>query len=286
MANLDQFIERAKYLPPAPKLLPEMLSLLGQPDIDGERIVRLINYDPGLTANVLRLCNSAFLASAMPVVSLDEAVSRIGFNEIYRLVAASVSAAVLWAPGTGQNPIHDRLWAHSVVAAVAAQVVARDLDGDQNLAFTTALLHDIGKLILMDVLEEKYLRVFDEVEANSCSMIEMEARVVGVQHAELGGRLLARWKFPLSAVSGVCFHHDPGAAGTQAASAAYVYAGNLIAYLLGHGCGDSGFAQQGHETALKALGLRRTELNRYTEEIQAGFEHVKTLIQLRKAPPA
>jgi HD-like signal output (HDOD) protein len=88
--DLDLFIDQAKQLPPAPTLLPELLSLLNKPDLDTERVVRLITYDPTLTANVLRLSNSAALGSPKPIASLNEAVLRLGFEQILRLVVGFV----------------------------------------------------------------------------------------------------------------------------------------------------------------------------------------------------
>lgn len=275
MMELDAYIDRVKKLPPAPQLLPELLHLLNQPDIDSDRIVRLITYDPSLTASVLQLCNSASLGSASPVVHLDEAVVRLGFDQVYRLVAATVGARTL----KRHNDEANLLWRHSVTAAVAAQIMARELGDDPNLVFTAALLHDIGKIILSDGMEETYSKLVQEVEVNHYSLIEAEKRVLGVEHSEIGGRLMARWKFPLNLVTAVWFHHYPAAAKPYERSAAYIYLGNLIAHLVGFGSGYQAIGVQARAEALSILKLNGDSLPKYMKATYEEFEVIHSFFK-------
>ena len=263
MVELDNYINQVKKLPPAPHLLPELLSLLNQPNVDSGRIVQLITYDPSLTASVLQLCNSAALASATPVASLEEAVVRLGFEQVYRLVAAALGARTLDHEPNASGGGGSQLWKHSVATAVAAQTIARDLGDDPNLVFTAALLHDIGKIILSDGLGETYSKLIAEVETNQYSLLEAEKRVLGAQHSEIGGRLLARWRFPLHLVSAVWFHHHPAAAQPHQRLAAFVYLGNLMAYLIGYGYGHHALTLRGRDEALSILKLNGDALPRY-----------------------
>lgn len=278
MVELDDYINRIKRLPPAPQLLPELIALLGQPNIDSSRVVRLIMYDPALTATVLQLCNSSALASASPVVHLDEAVVRLGFEQIYQLVAATLGARAL-AASKGTAIDAGQLWRHSVTTAVAAQMIARDLEDDPNLAFTAGLLHDIGKIIISQGSEQAYGPLLKEVETNQYSLLEAEKRVLGVQHSELGGRLMARWKFPLRLVSGVWFHHHPAAAQPHQKVAAFVYLGNLIAYLLGNGYGHQAVGLRGRAEALDILKLDPDSLPRYMLSTYSEFNAINRLCQ-------
>lgn len=280
--DLDQFIDRAKHLPPAPTLLPELLNLLGQPDIDSERVERLIRYDPTLTANVLRLCNSAASGSNRAVSSLDEAILRLGFSQIFRLVVASCGAISMRSTGAKHEPFQRQLWAHSVVSAVSAQKIARLREIDENLAFTAALLHDIGKIVMLDVLDDKYSRLLEEFKLNSYSLIESEQRVFGLHHAELGGRLLARWRFPMNLVAAVCFHYNPAAAAMHQNVAACVYFGNLVADVLGYACNKPNpSAQRSNDEVFRILRLDPgTELE-FSKTVKEDFAAVQSLIQIR-----
>lgn len=254
-ARLDEIINSVPYLPPAPANVPALLDLLHKPNVDSEEVVKLIAYDPGLTTNVMRLCNSAYFGGASPANDLHEAVLRLGFNEVYQLVVAIASARMLAQPQKGYGIDSGELWQHSIVAAQAATLLALEQGDDQNVVFTAALLHDVGKIVLAHSLEDAYGNLIKETEANQSALVEAERKLLGVQHTEIGGRLLARWKFSAELVAAVWFHHDPQMAKPYQKLASYVYLGNMIAYFMGFGYGHQAFAMRGREEALDILGL-------------------------------
>jgi putative nucleotidyltransferase with HDIG domain len=266
MKELDDYINKVKHLPPAPKVLPELLSLLNRDDIDADRVVSLISYDPSLTASVLQLCNSALYAPSSRIGDLHQAITWLGFKQIYQLVAAVLGARTLGAAQKGYGIGRGELWQHSVASAVAAQLIARKTGDDENLAFTAALLHDLGKIILSEALEHIYAKLVEDSEKNQHSLLESEKRLLGVQHAEIGGRLLARWKFPDQIIGAVWFHHTPKGADPHHRLAAKVYLGNLIAHFLGHGYGHQALALRGRADALEILDLSPEALPHYMIE--------------------
>src|ERR1044071_3014471 len=93
-SSLDEFLDQVEGLPPAPHILVKLLRALDEPDTDVSRIVDLISFDPALTANVLKMCNSAAFAAAEPIKDIEEAVGRLGLQPIFRLVAATNSKGV------------------------------------------------------------------------------------------------------------------------------------------------------------------------------------------------
>ena len=232
---------------PAPRVLPQLLVLLSQPNTDTGRLVELISLDPGLTASVLRLCNSAYLGNAMPAGDLQEAVTRLGFRQVYQLVAAISGAAALAPAQPGYSLEAGELWQHSVTAAIAAQLLARHLGENDTLAFTATLLHDIGKAVLAGALLPLQSQLRQAFEQSEISLLEAESQLLGVQHADTGARLLSQWRFPESLVLAVRCHHDPAAAHPHERLAALVYAGNLIACLIGHCYGSYSYALR-HKT--------------------------------------
>ena len=95
MDKSDEFIDRVSHLPPAPTVATELLGLFGNADRDLDRIVELISHDPSLTAEVLKRCNSAALGGTEAASDMFEAVTRLGFYEVYRVVAAVVGARTM-----------------------------------------------------------------------------------------------------------------------------------------------------------------------------------------------
>lgn len=280
MEELDQYIQKVKQLPPAPRVLPQLLVLLGKPDTDIRKVVDLIRYDQGLTANLLQVCNSAFFASALPVSDLEEAVNRLGFKQVFRIVASISGSRALGTKQKGYGMDEGELWRHSVTTAVAAQLIAAEAGVEANVAFTAGLLHDIGKIILSEGLEQVYSKILDEVDKNQLSLLETEKKLLGVQHAEIGGRLLARWKFPAPLVAAVWFHHTPKYANPHDKLASCVYLGNMIAYFIGNGFGHQAFALRGRAEALDILNLKPDDMPRFMIQTFENFDSIEALFNI------
>jgi putative nucleotidyltransferase with HDIG domain len=270
-----------KHLPPAPRVLPQLMQLLSSDDGDATRVVQLIQYDPGLAANVLRASNTTAFAASRRIADLGESIFRLGFNTVFQLVVA-VSAARSLRPaqkayGMGEGD----LWQHSVTTGVAARILARQVMLDENLCFTAGLLHDLGKVVLAQSLEDRYADLIRHVETNDCSLLEAEKALMGFHHAELGSRLLERWNFPASISAAVRFHHMPAAAEPHHRLAAAVYLANFIAYSIGHGYGHSAFSFRGQDAVFPILGLDPKLLDKLVVVARDEFETIETLFQIK-----
>ena len=277
MERIDEYIRKAKTLPPAPKILPQLMPLLKQTDVDSAKVVELISFDAGLTAKILTVCNSASQAGGQPVSNLHEALLRTGFAEVFRIVAKVVGEQTLGSAQTGYGLGKNELWEHSAVVAVAARIVATDRGLDPNVAFTAGLLHDVGKLVLTQALEGSYERLVEETEKNQQALVEAEKTVLGVDHAEVGGRLLSQWAFPKPLVDAVSWHHDPIKSTENAPLAACIYLANMIAAFTGHSFGHQAFAIRGRGEALQILGLQGDELPMYMIKTVDEFAKVSLL---------
>jgi putative nucleotidyltransferase with HDIG domain len=278
MQDLDSFIDKVKHLPPAPRLLPKLLSLLNDVNADNEDIVQIIRFDPALTAKVLQLCNSAYFAAAKPVADLGEAINRIGFNSIYQMVAGIVGSRLLSPPQTGYGLAQGELWKHSVVAAIASQVIAQDLNEYPDIIFTAGLLHDIGKIVLTTSMTDSYSALLSETENKQNALVEAEKNILGVDHAEIGGRLLTKWNFPQELTSAVTFHHHPDNAGENKRLAACVFLGNMVAHFMGYSYGYQAFAIRGRAEALSILDLDSERIPEYMIQTFERLEKVESFL--------
>jgi putative nucleotidyltransferase with HDIG domain len=277
--TVDDYLERATNLPPAPRILPQLLVLLNQPNTESGRLVELISLDSGLTASVLRLCNSAYFGNVLPAGDLQEAVTRLGFRQVYQLVAAISGAAALAPALPGYGIEAGGLWQHSVTAAIAAQTLARQLRENETLVFTATLLHDLGKVVLASELESVEPRIRQQLDHGEISLLEAELQMLGVQHADTGARLLVRWQFPESMVMAVRCHHHPSEAQPHERLAACVYIGNLIACLIGQSYGFYSLAWRHKTEALKILDLQPDDLSRLMIKTVEQFEVIQALFQ-------
>ena len=281
MQELDLYLNRLQHLPPAPKVLPELLRLLDRDDVDSERVVQLVQYEPSLTASILRASNRVEHAGRSRVGNISEAVFRLGFNTVFQIVVATSVGKAMTPAQKGYGMEATELWNHAVTSAVAAKMVARKVGLDENMAFTAGLLHDLGKIVLSSALEAKYNDLVRAVLEFDRSLLEAEKELLGVHHAEIGGRLLARWNFPASLVLAVSWHHMPQGANPYQKLASTTYLGNLLAYALGRGYGHTAFAFRNRPEVLPNLGLKEDVLpelliktHENLDEIQALFATV------------
>ena len=270
MPTINDYLSRARHLPQA-RIVPDLLKLLKRPNLDSSRIVHLLSPEPLLAGHVIRVANSAFYGGT-PTEDLSEAVARIGYQEAYRVVAAASGARLLGPELAGYGIGTGELWRHSYVAASAAQLVAVEVGVDENLAFTSALVHDAGKVLLNPFLV-KAKPNFVPDHGIPRTLLEVEKKALGVDHGEMGGRLLERWGFPPEIVSAVWFHNVPKGAGADRKLAALVYLGNVVACLLGYAPGHLGLAVRGRSEVFTILGLTAEELPRW---ILATFDHLQS----------
>ena len=280
MQKLDEYLDQVKQLPPAPRLVPQLLSLLSRPNTESGKVVDLISHDPSLTAAVLRTCNSAFFAGATPVTTLPDAVTRVGYQSVYNLVVSISSAKTMSVDAVFGVDVN-KLWDHSVTSAVAAQIIARDLGDDENTVFTGALLHDIGKLVFSSAEREKYADLVKKSATEQSSLAVAEKSAFGFDHAEIGARLMVRWKFPMPLVACVWFHHHPANAKGFERMASYIYLGNMISHFIGHGAGPQSFVLQGREDAQKILDLAPDRLPQYMTRTFEQWQVVQTLLNIK-----
>ncbi|MGH7973053.1 MAG: HDOD domain-containing protein, partial [Limisphaerales bacterium] len=234
MSCIDEFLESIDYLPPVPRNLVALTELLGQTEVSVEQVVEIIQYDPASTAEVLRLSNSAYLSPAEPASDLHEAITRVGFNEIFQLVTPLSVAPLISCEHKGSGLCVRDLWMHSVIAAVAGKLIAATHEEETSLAFTACILHDLGKILFARGLTNDYDTVLALSQRDQIPLHMAERTVLGFDHAELGGRLLERWKFPPQLIHAACFHHDPAAAPSEYRRvAAYAHLGDMIVMEMG-----------------------------------------------------
>jgi putative nucleotidyltransferase with HDIG domain len=276
MDKVDQYIESVIHLPPAPTLLIELLGLFKEPDRDVDRVVELVSLEPSITAEVLRRCNSAFLGGGEPASDMFEAVSRLGFYEVYTVVAAMFGASAKAIPGAAEAVDVSQLWKHSVVAAVAASVVAEEIGDAAGPAFTSGLLHDIGKLIFASVERAKYGEL---LKSATNSVVAAERNAYGTDHAEIGGRLLAKWNLPPEVAQAIQFHHAPtvAAADPHQRSAATVCLGDWIAHHLNNA---QPVLSPEHGVLLRPLELKADSIKPIFARTHKGLERVKGLLDM------
>lgn len=210
--SLKKLVGQMTRLPSIPTLYMEIVDKANQPDSSLEDVARIIARDPGMTAKILKLVNSAFFGLRRELSSTEEAVAYIGLDTIKSLVL-SIHAFSQFAHANAGGLTMESLWAHSLNVAARSKLIAQLEQADRKAvdeAFTAGMLHDIGKLVLAANMPEVFAQSVRLAEAEGLEFYRAEVQVLGASHADIGGYLLGLWGLPVPVVEAIALHHQPG----------------------------------------------------------------------------
>ena len=207
----ESIITLGSQLAPSAATFGRLRTLLQDPATEMEEIVNLVRLDPALTFHVIRMSNSVLFGLRERNDSLDGAVGRVGFREIYRLVGLAATHQVCQRDLLTYRLKSSRLWENAVATAAAAEVLALPAGGDAGLAYATGLLRTLGRVIIDGSAAGKIY----PGEAEWPSVAEWEKRTFGVTSAEVTVTLLSHWRFPQELIESIGGHFNPLAESTS-----------------------------------------------------------------------
>ncbi len=253
-------------LPVLPDVASRVLSLCQDMDSEPRELGDLIQRDPALAGNVLRIANSAAYAPREPIVSLQQAVSRLGMSTMGDIaIAAAMNAK---GPGIkGRETELRTLRTHAAATAVWSREIARHRRRNVEAAFLTGLLHDAGRPIVLKTVLDLAKDVALEEPVIQAFVDEF--------HASVGARLIERWKLPHWIAAAVDGHHDIARAGEHSDLAATVMLGDEMAHA-SESPGPEGDAKIRSLQVLSTLSL-------YPDDIDELFERREVVAQTTQA---
>lgn len=200
---LRSLVHRVKALPVVPETYAALQDLLRDPDCDVTRVSELVACDVAISARLLQLVNSAAFARREPARSVEQAVMTLGLSSVKSLVLAMSVFDNLGEANSRHVVLTRRLQQHAV--QTAAFVVEHAEPRDRANAYAAAMLHDIGRLVMLGLADYEEVLQGDPSHSN----LERERERYGVTHADVGAYLLALWGMPVDVVQATARHHDP-----------------------------------------------------------------------------
>lgn len=197
-------------LKPFPIVAQRVMTLLADPDTRVVKVKKAIEQDPALTARLLRVANSALYSPSVACRSVEDAVMRLGSRTVSEIVA---SLAILGMFADAKHGFGAAFRNHCVGVAAVARVLGTEwrYKGVDHV-FLSGLMHDIGKLLAMQVGEIRY-EALEPRAVTTPDQVHMHERAfAGYDHAVLGAHVLERWKLPDDISKVVALHHQPGRA--------------------------------------------------------------------------
>lgn len=214
-----------------PSLYLQLLRQIQSVETAIDDIAETVSQDVGMTAQVLKLVNSAFFGLPQPTSDMAQAVSFLGIDTLKYLVLALGVFAQFEDRELGGLTL-EALWSHSVRTAHAAKFIAKQQGAKREVvedAMAAGLLHDLGKLVLASHFPDKCEQAKANAIEHEAEWLVEERALFGFDHADVAGYLLGLWGLPLSVLQAVAFHHLPGNSGTDDFTAlTAVHAANVI----------------------------------------------------------
>lgn len=187
-------------LPPMPQVVAKIIQIdENNIDISADQIQSLISVDPALTSKILKMANSAFYARSSKVANLSQAVTLLGFKTIKSLTLL-VSSKDMFPTKKGRSNVQKELWMRSVLGALVSKIVAEKMGqrGLQEEVFMSALLKNIGRLILHNKDSVLYEKIFSATEnlTDFMKASQLELGEFGISSSQVSSMTMQKWNFP------------------------------------------------------------------------------------------
>jgi putative nucleotidyltransferase with HDIG domain len=283
MGKIERIIEQIDELHPVPDIAKRVTEITSNPHSSLAELVDVINYDWATTANILKICNSDYFGLTKQIVSIKQAVAYLGFNKVASLVVLGNSADNFTKAQIGYDLNEDDLWRYSVSSALIAEDLAKERHiHNSSLIFTSALLKDIGKVILSTYVQDSFKDINNAVRNRGLTFLDAEKEVIGIDHAELGAKVAERWNFNPAMVNIIRNHHNPDQASPHDLSIPIVYLADSLCMMIGVGVGADGLAYKYHQDIVDLLQLSDIDLQKTIANFWGRIKEVEELVNLSK----
>jgi putative nucleotidyltransferase with HDIG domain len=207
----SSIVNNVNSLPQFPENILAIQKMINDPRSDMSGIAKQISMDPAMTADILKIVNSAQYMLSKKVENIAEAVKMIGIRGIKNLLYSYGTQKIL-GDDTDEKKV---LWKHSYKTAFYAYNLARNFRRDKNLmddVYVGGILHDMGKIIFFNVHPDLLNNIRSFCAEKNLPSNTFENLAAGMNHTEIGALIAEKWNFPEDLVAAIRFHHDPGSA--------------------------------------------------------------------------
>lgn len=222
-------IEKAfDNIQPIPQVALKILKIANEGVYSTGVIAEEVKRDQVITAKIIKLCNSSFFAIKREIDSLDDALAIIGLDTLIKLIISDSVSKFYNQSSSGYSLCMGGLFHHAVGTSVIAEGLAKKTDTvSPGVAYTAGLLHDLG-LVMLDQFYNRskpfFYRELEKIE----TIVEVENRIFGINHIDIGKRIADSWNFPEPLVDAILYHHTPEKAKSNKELVNIIYIADFI----------------------------------------------------------
>lgn len=268
--RIQSIIQNVEQLPSLPDVVSKIINMVNDPDVSFKHVADEIAKDQAITANILKLCNSAYFSKGKEISSIDRAIVILGLKEVKDIVVIATTKSVLNKVIVGYDLARGELWKHGVAVAMLAKKIATECNQKTiaDIAFTGGIIHDVGKTVLALFVQSTFKDILNTVTEKFITFQEAEKVVMGFDHQQIGEQVAIKWKFPRVLQSIVRYHHEPmNAPDDHKMIVSIVHVANTLCLMAGIGIGSDGLYHELNYDAIKLLSLKDSELEKLFADI-------------------
>jgi putative nucleotidyltransferase with HDIG domain len=272
--DLNTIVKSVDQIATLPDITARVVQAAEDPRNNAFELLKIVSYDPALAAKILKVVNSSFYGLPVQITSLGRAIALLGMNAVKNLAVASSISTMFRGGEICRGLEASDLWNHSIAVAVCARELARGMKLEAaEEAFLVGLLHDVGLLLEHQLYPEQLREICDESRAGTHAFRDLEHQRLGFDHAQLGGAVAQRWKFPAGIAAAIRHHHDPTQAPAEQRSLAWlVYVADTVCCQSSGGFNLTSLHQQIDDAAMNTVPLTWDVLNATREKLPSLIE--------------
>ena len=254
------------------RVLSRLSQTLKNLNTELHELVPLIQTDAALTAEVIRISNSSFYRAGEPCKEVIDALSRIGFGEVLRVVSTILAKDVCSHDLEKYGITADEFWEETLTVSTLMEALAKRRGLNPADAATVGVMHALGRAVINNILEEFDISILWDP---SIEVAEWERVVVGFDYAVAGGRIMKKWNFPLEIIYDIAYHLDPSKAPKERTLLNLLYYSVKIVPILGFGFERKVFELPTEEELVVSIGLNEETIREAIDEASQSFTRIQ-----------
>ena len=273
--EMSSLAAHAAKLPPSPQVFGRLVAAINDGNCGLDQMAEMVRLDSTLTAQLLRVANSALFGFRSQASSVEEAVLRVGFKELHRIVGLCAASTAFQSDMAVYATQAEQLWGNAVATAVAMEKLCSATGGDAALGYTAGLIRSIGKMVLARHAAGT-VRPFPN---DGTLLPDWEQQTFGMDHAVIGAALCELWRFPRPIVGTVREHLRPAANPASLALAHLLNLAGHIATALDRGLPGEAPLWAGDPARFEKTGLDEARIEELQMDTILEVYRMKTMLE-------
>ncbi|MBD3179026.1 MAG: HDOD domain-containing protein [Candidatus Latescibacteria bacterium] len=234
--KVKKMFRNADNLPSLPIVVQKIFASINDPSVGAKELARIVTNDQALASKVLKLVNSSFFGLRGKIQNIHHAVTMLGFSTLRQLCLGVSLTKYFNNLKSTAGLTGEEFWLHSISTAILSNRLAKvsSVEADQDVCYTVGLIHDIGKLLLLQYHRDRYVEALKKARDENIPLVQAEVDIFEVDHCAVGSWLYRNWKLPRETRRAVKSHHninpDEISPVSEDALTGVVYFANLISH--------------------------------------------------------